>query len=127
MAAGATMVLKPAPETPLDALVLAQCAYEACVPPGVLNFVPIGREVGAQLVRHTDVEKVHLTGSTAAARRIATICGEQLKRVTLELGGKSAAIVLDDADLPSTIAFFFFNDTATTEIYTLSLHDALPI
>jgi len=104
MAAGATMVLKPAPETPLDALVLAQCAAEAGVPPGVLNVVPTGREVGEHLVRHPGVDKVAFTGSTAAGRRIAAICGEQLKRVTLELGGKSAAIVLDDADLPSTIA-----------------------
>jgi betaine-aldehyde dehydrogenase len=104
MAAGATVVLKPAPETPLDALILAEAAVAAGVPAGVLNVVPTGREVGEHLVRHPGVDKVGFTGSTAAGRRIAAICGEQLKRVTLELGGKSAAIVLDDADLASTIA-----------------------
>jgi len=104
MAAGATVVLKPAPETPLDALILAEAAAAAGVPPGVLNVVPTGREVGEHLVRHPGVDKVGFTGSTAAGRHIAAICGEQLKRVTLELGGKSAAIILDDADLASTIA-----------------------
>jgi betaine-aldehyde dehydrogenase len=104
MAAGATVVLKPAPETPLDAIILAECATAAGVPPGVLNAVATGREVGEHLVRHPGVDKVGFTGSTAAGRRIAAICGEQLKRVTLELGGKSAAIILDDADLGSTIA-----------------------
>jgi betaine-aldehyde dehydrogenase len=104
MAAGATVVVKPAPETPLDAFMLAEAASAAGVPAGVLNVVPTGREVGEHLVRHPKIDKVGFTGSTEAGRRIAAICGEQLKRVTLELGGKSAAIVLDDADLPSTIA-----------------------
>ncbi len=72
------------------------------VPAGVVNIVPAGREVGEYLVRHPGVDKVSFTGSTAAGRRIAALCGEQLKRVTLELGGKSAAIILDDADLDST-------------------------
>ena len=67
----------------------------------MVNIVPAGREVGEHLVRHPDVDKVDFTGSTAAGRRIAAICGEQLKRFTLELGGKSAAIILDDADLES--------------------------
>jgi aldehyde dehydrogenase (NAD+) len=98
LAAGCTLVLKPAPETPLDAYVLAEIAAEAGLPEGVLNVVPAGREVGEHLVRHPDVDKIAFTGSTAAGRRIASLCGEQLKRVTLELGGKSAAIVLDDAD-----------------------------
>jgi betaine-aldehyde dehydrogenase len=104
MAAGATVVLKPAPETPLDAQILAEAAAAAGVPAGVLNVVQTGREVGEHLVRHPGIDKVAFTGSTAAGRKIAAICGEQLKRVTLELGGKSAAIVLDDADLASTIA-----------------------
>jgi len=104
MAAGATVVLKPAPETPLDALILAEAAAAVGVPAGVLNVVPTGREVGEHLVRHSGIDKVGFTGSTAAGRRIGAICGEQLKRVTLELGGKSAAIVLDDADLGTTIA-----------------------
>jgi betaine-aldehyde dehydrogenase len=103
MAAGATVVLKPAPETPLDAFILAEAAVAAGVPAGVLNIVPTGREVGEHLVRHPGIDKVGFTGSTAAGRRIAAICGEQLKRVTLELGGKSAAIILDDADLGATI------------------------
>ncbi|HVN85212.1 MAG TPA: aldehyde dehydrogenase, partial [Candidatus Binatia bacterium] len=103
MAAGATVVLKPAPETPLDAITLADALTAAGVPKGVINIVPAGREVGEHLVRHPGVDKIAFTGSTAAGRRIASICGEQLKRVTLELGGKSAAIVLDDADLSTTI------------------------
>lgn len=99
LAAGATVVLKPAPETPLDAFLLAEIAEEAGLPAGVLNVVPAGREVGEHLVRHPDVNKIAFTGSSAAGRRIASLCGEQLKRVTLELGGKSAAILLDDVDL----------------------------
>jgi aldehyde dehydrogenase (NAD+) len=104
LAAGATVVVKPAPETPLDAILLADAIRDAGIPAGVVNIVPAGREVGEHLVRHPRVDKIAFTGSTAAGRRIASICGEQLKRVTLELGGKSAAIILDDADLPSTIA-----------------------
>lgn len=100
---GCTMVLKPAPETPLDAYLMAEILEEAGVPAGVVNIVPAGREAGEHLVRHPGVDKVAFTGSTAAGRRIASICGEQLKRVSLELGGKSAAIILDDADLASTI------------------------
>lgn len=103
LAAGATVVLKPAPETPLDAMILADAAKEAQLPPGVLNIVPAGREVGEHLVTHPGVDKISFTGSTAAGRRIASLCGERLKRVTLELGGKSAAIVLDDADLGMTV------------------------
>jgi aldehyde dehydrogenase (NAD+) len=103
LAAGATMVLKPAPETPLDAFALAEIVEESGLPAGVLNIVPADREVGEHLVRHPDVDKVAFTGSTAAGRRIGAICGEQLKRVTLELGGKSAAIILDDADLEATL------------------------
>jgi len=104
LAAGATVVLKPAPETPLDALVLAELIERAEFPPGVVNVVPAGREAGEYLVTHPGVDKVAFTGSTAAGRRIAALCGERLKRVTLELGGKSAAIVLDDAETTSTIA-----------------------
>jgi betaine-aldehyde dehydrogenase len=103
--AGCTVVLKPAPETPLDAYLLAEWAAEAGVPAGVFNFVPAGREAGEHLVSHAGVDKVAFTGSTAAGRRIAAICGEQLKRVSLELGGKSAAIILDDADLPASMGF----------------------
>ena len=99
LAAGCTIVLKPSPETVLDAFLLAEAAADAGIPPGVINIVPGGREVGAYLVQHRDVDKVAFTGSTAAGRRIAETCGRLLRPVTLELGGKSAAIVLDDADL----------------------------
>jgi betaine-aldehyde dehydrogenase len=104
LAAGATVVIKPAPETPLDAIILAEAVRAAGIPKGVVNIVPAGREVGEHLVRHPKIDKVAFTGSTAAGRKIAAICGEQLKRATLELGGKSAAIILDDADLEGTIA-----------------------
>jgi len=103
LAAGATMVLKPAPETPLDAYVLGEVLEQSGLPEGVVNIVAAGRETGEHLVRHPDIDKVAFTGSTAAGRKIGAICGEQLKRVTLELGGKSAAIILDDADLDATL------------------------
>ena len=100
---GSTIVIKPAPETPLDAFVMAEILEEAGIPEGVVSVVPAGREVGEHLVRHPGVDKIAFTGSTAAGRTIASICGEQLKRVSLELGGKSAAIILDDADLDATM------------------------
>jgi aldehyde dehydrogenase (NAD+) len=100
---GCSIVVKPAPETPLDGYLLAELLQEAGVPAGVVNIVAAGREVGEHLVAHPGVDKVAFTGSTAAGRRIAAVCGEQLKRVSLELGGKSAAIVLDDADLTATM------------------------
>jgi betaine-aldehyde dehydrogenase len=103
LVSGCTMVLKPAPETPLDAYLMAELLHEAGVPAGVVNIVAAGRETGEHLVRHPGVDKVAFTGSTAAGRRIAGICGEQLKRCSLELGGKSAAIILDDADLAATM------------------------
>ncbi|GGV08395.1 aldehyde dehydrogenase [Actinomadura cremea] len=106
LVAGCTVVAKPSPETPLDTYLLAEWMLEAGIPDGVVNIVPGGREVGAHLVAHPDVDKVSFTGSTAAGRKIGAVCGEQLKRVTLELGGKSAAIVLEDADLASTIEGF---------------------
>jgi aldehyde dehydrogenase (NAD+) len=101
--AGCTIVVKPSPETPLDAFLMAELLDEAGIPKGVVSVIPAGREVGEHLVRHPGVDKIAFTGSTAAGRRIASICGEQLKRVSLELGGKSAAIILDDADLAATI------------------------
>ena len=99
LAAGCTVVLKPSPETVLDAFLLAEAAPQAGMPPGVLNIVPGGRETGAYLVPHPEVDKVSFTGSTAAGRQIGEVCGRLLRPVTLELGGKSAAIILDDADL----------------------------
>ncbi|MEU3984025.1 aldehyde dehydrogenase [Streptomyces sp. NPDC026672] len=99
LAAGCTLVVKPSPETVLDTGLLADAAIEAGIPPGVLNIVPGGRELGAYLVEHPGVDKVSFTGSSVAGRSIAEVCGRLLRPVTLELGGKSAAIVLDDADL----------------------------
>ena len=107
LAAGNTVVLKPAPETVLDAFLMAEAALEAGLPPGVLNVVPGGREVGGYLVGHPGVDKVSFTGSTAAGRTIAETCGRLLRPVTLELGGKSAAIILDDADLSASLESFF--------------------
>ncbi len=101
--AGSPLVLKPAPETPLDAFLLAEICDEAGLPAGMLNIVPAGREVGEYLVRHPGVDKIGFTGSTAAGRKIGAICGEQLKRCTLELGGKSAAILLEDVNLDEAI------------------------
>lgn len=101
--AGCTVVLKTAPETPLDAYVLHEILTEAGMPPGVLNIVPGGREVGAYLVTHPDVDKVTFTGSTVAGKKIASAAGELLRPVTLELGGKSAAIICDDADVSAVV------------------------
>ena len=109
LASGSTIVIKPAPETPLDANLFAEVLMEAGVPAGVVNIVAADREVGEYLVRHADVDKVSFTGSTAAGRKIGAICGEQLKRCTLELGGKSAAILLDDVDLDVTLPMLLPN------------------
>ena len=103
LAAGCTIVAKPAPETPISGFKFAEAAEAAGLPPGVLNIVPGGREVGESLVRHPGIDKISFTGSTAAGRKIAAICGEDLKRVNLELGGKSAAIVLDDARIEDVL------------------------
>ena len=94
--AGATVILKPAVESPLHTYLLAEAAMAAELPPGVLNILPAGPEVSEYLVRHPGVDKVSFTGSTAVGRRVGAICGEQMKRCTLELGGKSAAILLED-------------------------------
>ena len=101
--AGCTVVLKPSPETPFDAYILHEILTEAGLPPGVVNIIPGGREVGAYLVTHPDVDKVTFTGSTAAGKKIAAAAGGLLRPVTLELGGKSAAIICDDADLDAVI------------------------
>ncbi|MEW5423565.1 aldehyde dehydrogenase [Amorphus sp. 3PC139-8] len=103
LAAGCTMVAKPSPETPLEAYALAECIKEAGIPDGVFNLVPAGRESGDHLVRHPDIDKVAFTGSTAAGKHIAAACTERLARVSLELGGKSAAVLLDDADFGAAL------------------------
>jgi aldehyde dehydrogenase (NAD+) len=104
LAAGCTIVTKPAPETPLHAYVLAEACAEAGLPDGVVSILPAGREVGRHLVAHPSVDKVAFTGSTAAGRWIMAECASRLKRVTLELGGKSAAIMLDDVDVVTAVA-----------------------
>ena len=103
LVAGCTVVVKPAPETPLDAMWLAEMLADLDLPEGVVSIVPGGREAGETLVRHPDVDKIAFTGSSATGKHFAAACGEQLKRVSLELGGKSAAIILDDADVDQTV------------------------
>jgi acyl-CoA reductase-like NAD-dependent aldehyde dehydrogenase len=100
--AGCSVVVKPAPESALDALLFADIVAAADLPPGVVNGVPGDRAAGAHLVAHPGVDKVSFTGSTAAGRQVAMACAEGLKPVTLELGGKSAAIVLEDANPAAT-------------------------
>ncbi|HEV7963536.1 MAG TPA: aldehyde dehydrogenase [Actinoplanes sp.] len=112
LAAGCTVVIKPSPGTVLDSFLLAEAAEEAGVPPGVLNWVPGGRELGAYLVSHPGVDKIAFTGSTAAGRTIGERCGALLRPVSLELGGKSAALILDDADLDKVTEGLFFASLA---------------
>jgi aldehyde dehydrogenase (NAD+) len=102
--AGCTVVMKPSPETPLDAYILAECMEAAGLPPGVANLVPAHRDVSDYLVCRPGIDKVAFTGSTLAGRRIATVCADRMARVTLELGGKSAAIILDDIDIADVVA-----------------------
>jgi acyl-CoA reductase-like NAD-dependent aldehyde dehydrogenase len=113
LVAGCSVVFKPAPETPLDAAYIADALSEAGLPDGVLNIVTGGRDTGRHLVEHVDVDKVSFTGSTDAGREIGQACGGSFKRMQLELGGKSAAIILEDADIETAMAglamgsFFF--------------------
>ncbi len=113
LAAGCTVVLKPAEQTPLTALRIAELALEAGFPEGVLNVVTGDGETGALLVDHPGIDKIAFTGSTAVGRQIAERAGRQLKRVTLELGGKSPNIILPDADIPAAVkgsfAGLYFN------------------
>ncbi|WP_037164013.1 aldehyde dehydrogenase [Rhodococcoides fascians] len=99
LAAGCTVVLKPAPEGPVSTMLLAEALEAAGLPEGVISLLPGGRETGEYLVRHKDVDKISFTGSTIAGRKIMSICGERIARVTLELGGKSAGIIADDIAL----------------------------
>jgi acyl-CoA reductase-like NAD-dependent aldehyde dehydrogenase len=103
LAAGCTIVLKPAEQTPLSALRLGELALQVGFPPGVLNVLTGDGETGAALVDHPDVDKIAFTGSTAVGREIGAKAGRALKRVTLELGGKSPNIILPDADLDAAI------------------------
>ncbi|WP_417627456.1 benzoylformate decarboxylase [Pararhodobacter aggregans] len=103
LAAGCTFVAKPSPETPLEAYIMAECIEKAGLPAGVFNLVPAGRDVGDYLIRRPDIDKVAFTGSTAAGKHIAAVCSERLARVSLELGGKSAAVLLPDADFQKAL------------------------
>jgi aldehyde dehydrogenase (NAD+) len=105
LAAGCTVVVKPSEIAPLSAYVLAEVFDAAGLPPGVFNLVSgYGEQVGEALVVHPDVDMVSFTGSTRAGKRIAELAGKQVKRVALELGGKSANVILDDADLDKAVA-----------------------
>jgi len=115
--AGCSVILKLAPETALDGQLLGDIFTEAGLPTGVLSIIVAGREQSEYLVKHPGVDKIAFTGSTAAGRRIASLAGERLKRFSLELGGKSAAVVLEDADIDAVIgnlkfASFFNNGQA---------------
>ena len=100
--AGCTVILKSSPEAPAEGYLISEAAEAVGLPPGVLNVLTADREVSELLVRDPRVDKITFTGSTAAGRRIASLCGMRIARVTLELGGKSAAVILDDADIEST-------------------------
>jgi acyl-CoA reductase-like NAD-dependent aldehyde dehydrogenase len=103
LAAGCTIVLKPAEQTPLSALRLGELALDVGFPPGVLNVLTGDGSTGAALVDHPDIDKVAFTGSTAVGREIGAKAGRALKRVTLELGGKSPNVILPDADIDAAI------------------------
>lgn len=100
---GCAVIVKPAPETPLSAYLLAEMLTEAGIPEGVVGILPAGREESEYLALHPGVDKVTFTGSTAAGRHLAARCGEIIRPITLELGGKSAAIFLDDADIDAGV------------------------
>lgn len=101
--AGCTIVLKASPEAPATLYRLAEACDEIGLPPGVLNLLTTDREVSEYLVSHPSIDKVSFTGSTAAGRRVAALCGERMARATLELGGKSPALLLDDCDVDRAV------------------------
>jgi aldehyde dehydrogenase (NAD+) len=126
LAAGCTVVLKPASLAPLNSYFLAQAAEEAALPPGVFNLLPgPGSRVGEALTRHPDVDMVSFTGSSQTGRRLAALASAGLKRTTLELGGKSANVILDDADLavavPDGVHNCFANAGQTCAAWTRML------
>ncbi|MGY4710677.1 aldehyde dehydrogenase [Mycolicibacterium sp. CBM1] len=107
--AGCTIVVKPAAETPLSLFAMAEIFAEAGLPEGVLSVVPGGPETGRALTANPEIDKFTFTGSSAVGKEIAKIAAEKLKPCTLELGGKSAAIILEDADLDSTLPMLVFS------------------
>jgi aldehyde dehydrogenase (NAD+)/betaine-aldehyde dehydrogenase len=131
LAAGCTVVLKPAPATPLTAIELGKIALEAGLPDGVLNIVTgSGTQLGQAMVEHPGIDKIAFTGSTATGKRVAATAAQTLKRVTLELGGKSPSIVFDDADLTQAVngALYgiFYNAGQTCEARSrVLLHESI--
>ncbi|GMU78493.1 MAG: aldehyde dehydrogenase [Acidimicrobiia bacterium] len=132
--AGCTVVLKMSPEAPGAGYLVAEAAAEIGLPPGVLNVVTADRDVSELLVRDPRIDKITFTGSTAAGRRIGAICGERIARVTLELGGKSAAVVLDDVDIEAAAATIAKQEcvmtgqvcsSLTRVVVTRARHDAM--
>lgn len=126
LAAGCTVVVKPSSEAPLTAFILAEIADEAGLPPGVFNLVSgAGNVVGEALAVHPEVDMISFTGSTATGKRLAALAAGMVKRVALEMGGKSASIILDDADLPSavkgTLGACFLNSGQTCSAHTRML------
>jgi len=125
LAAGCTVVLKPAPTTPLTTLLIAELSAEAGLPPGVLNVITGGNAAGQALVEHPDVRMVSLTGSTSTGKQVMKTAADTLKRVHLELGGKAPFIIFDDADLEHVAAKAAFaatmnsgqDCTAATRVY----------
>jgi acyl-CoA reductase-like NAD-dependent aldehyde dehydrogenase len=112
--AGCTVIVKASPEAPGTPYILAEICDEIGLPKGVVNVLTADREVSERLVRHPGVDKVTFTGSTAAGRRIASLCGERIARCTLELGGKSAAVILDDYDVETAARTIAGNATYLT-------------
>jgi betaine-aldehyde dehydrogenase len=126
LAAGCTVVVKPSEIAPFNAFILAEVVHEAGLPPGVFNLVTgYGPVVGEALVKHPEVDMISFTGSTRAGRRISELAAQAVKRVTLELGGKSASIILDDADLPAavkgTVTNCYLNSGQTCTAFTRML------
>lgn len=126
LAAGCTVVLKPSEVAPLNAFVLADAIDVAGLPPGVFNLVTgFGPVIGEALVRHPEVDMISFTGSTRAGRRISEVAAATIKRVALELGGKSASVILDDADLAAavkgTVNACFLNSGQTCSAHTRML------
>ncbi len=131
LAAGCTIILKPAPSTPLTAIELGKIALEAGLPEGVLNIVTgQSAELGQAMVEHPGIDKIAFTGSTATGQRVAATASKTLKRVTLELGGKSPTVVFDDADIPQAVnaALYgiFYNAGQTCEARSrVLLHESI--
>ncbi|HEU4726755.1 MAG TPA: aldehyde dehydrogenase family protein [Kofleriaceae bacterium] len=126
LAAGCTVVLKPSEIAPFNAFILADVVHAAGLPPGVFNLVTgFGPVVGEALVSHPEVDMISFTGSTRAGKRISELAAQTVKRVTLELGGKSASVILDDADLAAavkgTVTSCYLNSGQTCTAFTRML------